>query len=163
MIESHTIDVIKSIIERSGDIHNACIAASIDLRTFANWLKEYPEFKVIVDDAKETYKNSLVTSWDLSAIAYTDSLLKGKQVRRKTVRRFVLPKPQLEDDEEFLPPESSDLVEIYREVIEEELHPPKWLLERYLPREQEKPIKVEIDFGIMPDLSEDDPEAKELD
>jgi hypothetical protein len=163
MIESHTIDVIKSIIERTGDIHNACIATSIDIRTFTYWLKEYPEFKSIVDDAKETYKNSLIASWDLAAIAYTDSLLKGKQVRKKTVRRFVIPNQQLEDGEQFSPPESADLVELYREEITEELHPPKWLLERYLPREQEKPIKVEIDFGVMPDLSEDDPEAKGLD
>jgi hypothetical protein len=163
MIQSDTIDLIVNVIEMTGDIDRACAVSSITISTFIKWLKEYPEFKSLVDEAKETYKNSLMSSWDINAIAYTDSLLKGKQTRKKTIRRFVLPKPQLEDDEEFNPPESLDLVEIYREEIIEELHPPKWLLERYLPREQEKPIKVEIDFGAMPELSENDPEAKELD
>lgn len=161
MIDSNTIDIIKEVLEKSGDINAACIAASITRHTFEKWLQIYPAFKDIVKESKEFYKNCLVSDWDVDAIAYTNKLLKGEIVTRSVVRRFVLPRPQIDDDEEFTP-ESTELIEIYREEREQILQPPKWLLERYLPKENVEPIKVQINFADMPDVNSDDPEAKEV-
>jgi hypothetical protein len=77
------------------------------------------------------------------------------------VKRFVLPRQELADDEEFTP-ESGELIEIYREEREQTVQPPKWLLERYLPKENVEPIKVQINFADMPDVNSDDPEAKQV-
>ncbi|QVQ57007.1 terminase small subunit [Anabaena phage Elbi] len=161
MIDTNTIDVIKEVLEKSGDINAACIAANITRHTFEKWLQLYPTFKDIVKDSKEFYKNCLVSDWDIDAIAYTNNLLKGRVVSRSVVKRFVLPRQELADDEEFTP-ESGELVEIYREEREQTVQPPKWLLERYLPKENVEPIKVQINFADMPDMDGDDPEATEV-
>jgi hypothetical protein len=156
------IEEFKGCLEQTGSIKTACAVIGVSEKTVHQYRKNSQEFDDIVQTAIDFFKESHSNDWEHLSISFTTNLLKNKVTKKTTVRRFYAPKSTDEGDSGFDP--DGELVEVYREEREEQVLPPRWLIERFLPSQQEKPIQVVVDFGNSPpeSLLGDDPEAKQL-
>jgi len=153
MITQDRLELLLTTIRKTGDVGLALIAIDLSWQSYFKLLKD-SEINGLVEEAKLDYKKFIIDDWGIVAVKFTDNLLRGKVKKTTVTKSYYL---QKNEDGSL-----SDMVETYRQEKIEDVLPPKWLLDKYLPGENKEQITVDVNFSQV-DLSEDDPEAKTLD
>ncbi len=166
---ANSLEIILEIIESSGDIDLACIQSGVSRKEFNKELNGNQSFRKLVEVAKVNFTHSVTTEWELVAVKYIDKLLKGEVTKTTIINRYVRPGEAEDDDDDSgvtgMELATDKLYKLYTEERIEHVAPPKWLLERYLPKEEKDSIVIDVNFSAMPDeidLTISDPESKKL-
>lgn len=154
------LETFQASLEQTGSINIAATTIGLCERTIRNFRRQNQEFDDLVKDALEVFELSHSQEWGNLALKFTTNLLKSKVTKKTVTRRFFAPKKDEDDSGGVL---DGELIEVYREEREEEILPPKWLVERFLPSPTEKQIQVNVNFAPPESVDPShDPEAKQL-